>query len=436
MVQKNIFGKPDLENLVNKIIFNYISKGSPFALTDSPETYITNGYAGNVNIYPIIRKIVNATVGVKWILKDQTTGEPAADQTLMNLIQRPNNYQSQQALFDELVTWRLVTGNRYIYWIAPTAGANRGKPVELHIMPASQTEIIQGTWLDPVGGYRILIGDTWKVLPAEQVIHGKTVNLKYDTSGSQLYGMSPLQSALNEMTASKYAYEGLSKQYENGGPDVIITNTEGMVKGQPEYTEEQKQSLWAAFKSKFGGSKNKGKWLIKNLPVEVHEIGKSPVDLNTLDFLKLTLRDFCNIYGVPSILMNDPASATYNNMKEAVKALWNSAVIPELEYLKEDLNRIAAVYNKAAMTSCVFDYDLSDIPELQDDKSVQATGLSAAHWMTQNERRQAMGLEPIEGLDELLIPMGLIPMSEMMQPTDQTDIDTANKYLDRNGIKY
>ena len=123
-------------------------------------------------------------------------------------------------------------------------------------------------------------------------------------------------------------------------------------------------------------------------------------------------------------------------MKEAVKALWNSAVIPELEYLKEDLNRIAAVYNKAAMTSCVFDYDLSDIPELQDYKSVQATGLSAAHWMTQNERRQAMGLEPIEGLDELLIPMGLIPMSEMMQPTDQTDIDTANKYLDRNGIKY
>ena len=62
MVQKNIFGKPDLENLVNKIIFNYISKGSPFALTDSPETYITNGYAGNVNIYPIIRKIVNGKV--------------------------------------------------------------------------------------------------------------------------------------------------------------------------------------------------------------------------------------------------------------------------------------------------------------------------------------------------------------------------------------
>lgn len=433
MITKNIYGGKDLENLANKIMYTYISKGTPFALSSNPETYVKNGYAGNVNIYPIIRKIVNAAVGVKWCVKDLATEEDAKDLTLMQLLTIPNNYKSQQEFLDELMCWRLVTGNRYIYWMAPESGLNKGKPAELHILPASSVEIIQGTWLDPVSAYRLLIGDVYKEIPAIRVIHGKTTNLKYDIAGSQLYGMSPMEAALQEMTASNYGYAGLAKQYENGGPDIIVTGTKDTA-GGAEYTTEQRQTVWAAFKDRFMGSKNKGKWLIKNLPVEVHEIGKSPVDLNTLAFLKLTLRDFCNIYNVPAELMNDSEHSTYNNKKEAKKALWNDAVIPELEYLKEDLNKIAAIYNRITNQNLGFDYDLSDIPELQEDKSIQASGLAQAHWMTQNERRQAMGLEPMDGMDELLIPMGLTPMSELMTPVDVTE--TANKYLDRHGIKY
>ena len=438
MLQKNIFdGSKQLENLANKILFNFISKGNPIALSSDSETFVNEGYAGNVNIYPIIRKIVNATVGVKWVVKDRSTNEEVADTDLMRLLLNPNESQSQQSFLDELIVWRLITGNRYIHWLAPLNGVNANKPAELHILPASKVEIIAGTWMNPMLGYRLLVGDTMKQIEAVKVIHGKTVNLKYDSTGTQLYGMSPLEPALKEMTASKYAYEGLSKQFENGGPDVIITNTEGLVKGQPEYTEEQKQTLWSTFKSKFGGSKNKGRWLIKNLPVEVHEIGKSPIDLNTLDFLKLTLRDFCNIYNVPSVLMNDPASSTYNNMKEAVKSLWNNAVIPELEYLKEDLNKIAVIYNKIDGTELFYDYDLSNIPELQEDNSVMSQSLSTAWWLTPNQRLAIMGQEQVDNpvMNQIFVPMGLIPMSEFMNPPE-SNIDTANKYLNRNGIKY
>ena len=421
----------DLTNDLNKILYAYISKGNPLPLSDNLETYVKDGYVSNVNIYPIIRRIVNSAIGVKWIIKDTTTGEPAKDQTLAQLLKTPNQNQTFSGFIDELITFRLVTGNRYIYWLAPLAGLNKGKPSELHSLPAQYVEIIGGDWLQPVKEYRLLIGDTIKRLPAESVVHGRTINLQYDSNGAQLYGMSPMQAALSEMTASKYGYLGLAKQYENGGPDVIITNTEGMVKGQPEYTEEQRQSLWQVFKSRFMGSTNKGKWLLKNHPIEVHEIGKSPVDLNTIAFLKLTMRDYCNVYGVPSVLMNDNEFSTYNNMKEARKALWNDAVIPELECLKDDFNKIAAVYNLAAGTSCMFEYDLSDIPELQEDKSVQASGLSQAYWMTVNERRAAMDLEPLEGMDDLLVPMGLMPMDELYTMPDE-----ATKNLDQRGIKY
>lgn len=423
MLQKNIFGDAkQLENYLNRIIYSFIAKGNPVNLPANSETFVNQGYAGNVNIYPIIRKIVQPAIGVKWKVKDYTTDEEVEDTDLNLLLKNPNPRQSFNEFIDELITWRLVTGNRYIYWIAPLNGPNRGKPAELWCLPADQTEILAGDMWKPVSGYRIKFGQSLKEIPAEFVIHGRTTNLKYDASGQQLYGMSPLECALKVMTATNYAYEGLSKQFENGGPDVIVTGTD---KEADEYTDDQKQSVWSSFTKRFSGGKNKGKWLIKKRPVEVHEIGKSPVDLNILEFVKLSLRDYCNIYNVPSALMNDNEYATQSaNSREYIRQLWNNAVIPELEYLKDDLNKVAAQYNKAAGTTLKFDYCLDDIPELQADIATQAAALAQAWWLTPDERREAMGFEETE-LPEMQLyymPMGLIPTSEMTTPPSDEEV--------------
>ena len=430
MLQKNIFGDvKQLENYLNRIIYSFIAKGNPVNLPANSETFVNQGYAGNVNIYPIIRKIVQPAIGVKWKVKDYETDEEVEDTDLNLLLKNPNPRQSFNEFIDELITWRLVTGNNYIYWIAPLNGINKGKPAELWALPSDKTEIIAGDMWTPVQEYRLLVGNTTIKIPPNNVIHGRTTNLKYESSGQQLYGMSPLECALKVMTATNYAYEGLSKQFENGGPDVIVTGTD---KESDEYTEEQKQSVWSSFTKRFSGSKNKGKWLIKKRPVEVHEIGKSPVDLNILEFMKLTKADYCNIYNVPLVLMNDNSAATYNNMAEAVKMLWNNAVIPELEYLKDSLNKVAEQYNKAANTTLAFDFILDDIPELQTDKGVQAQSLSTAWWLTPNQRLVAMGFDPDPNplMDMRFVPMGLIPLDELM--TAPTPDEVAKFYNGKN----
>ena len=435
MINKDIFGgKTNMENLANQILYQFVAKGHPIAMPANNQTFVDKGYSGNVNIYSIIRKIINPAIGVKWSVIDMQTGEEAKDQTLMMLLNAPNKTQGRNAFIDEALAWRLVTGNRYISWMAPDGGPNAGKPAELHLLPASNVEIIGGGWLEPVRAYHLTIGNTYKEIPADKVIHGKTTNLKYGVSGDQLYGLSPLEAALLVMNATNAGYAGLTKQYENGGPDVIVTGTKETA--QKEYTEEQRETVWAHFKSRFMGAKNKGKWLIKNLPVEVHEIGKSPVDLNTLEYLKLSLRDYCNIYGVPSALMNDNEYATQSaNAREYGRQLWNNAVIPELEMFKEDMNRIAAQYNMVTGLSLAYEYSLYDIPELQTDYATQSAALSQAWWMSINERRKAMGLEPLEMYgDTLLAPMGLVPISDITDPMP-TPTDT-NKFYNLTGIKY
>ena len=427
MQRKDIFNSPkQLENLANQILYQFVSKGSPFALPPNMETFVNDGYSGNVNIYSIIRKIVNPIIGVKWELEDRKTDEEATDQTMMQLLRYPNAYQSMNEFMDEALVWRLTTGNRYIYVLSPETGINKGKPAEIHLLPASQVEIIQGDWLQPVKAYHLLLGDVYKTIPADQVIHGKTTNIIYDLNGSQLYGLSPLQAALKVMTATNAGYDRMSQQFENGGPDVIITGTKETA--TQEWTQEQFDTVWQRFISKFR-KKSKERFMLKNLPVEVHEIGKSVVDLNVLEYIKLSLRDYCNIYGVPSALLNDNEYATQSaNAREYQRQLWNNAIIPELEMLKEDLNKVCAKYNKATNQDLYFDYCLDDIPELQTDKTTQAQGLSQAWWMTVNERREAMGLEPIpiDG-DTVMAPMGIAPLMDVTEPLD-------NKQLD--GIKY
>ena len=213
---------------------------------------------------------------------------------------------------------------------------------------------------------------------------------------------------------------------------MIITGTDPAAQ---EWNAEQKQSVYESFRNMF--RKGKENFMLRKTPVNVHEIGKSPVDLGILEFMKLSLRDYCNIYNVPSALMNDNEYSTQSaNAAEYMRMLWNNAIIPELEMLKEDLNQIAAVYNKATNQVLEYDYDLSDIPELQKDKATQVQALTGAWWLTPDERREAIGMEPIgtPEMQTIYAPMGQVPINELT--TEQINNEEAQKWLNQRAVKY
>ena len=128
MINKNIFdpdNKTQLENQLDKIIYAYLAKGIPVTLPANAETFVKEGYAGNVNIYPIIRKIVQPAIGVKWSIVDED-GEPVENSDLAKFLKKPNPRQSFNEFVDEMICWRLTTGNSYIYHIDIETGENAG----------------------------------------------------------------------------------------------------------------------------------------------------------------------------------------------------------------------------------------------------------------------------------------------------------------------
>ena len=52
--------------------------------------------------------------------------------------------------------------------------------------------------------------------------------------------------------------------------------------------------------------------------------------MSLIEQYNASIKDLCNIYNVPVTLLNNTESSTYNNVKEAKKALYQNCVIPEL----------------------------------------------------------------------------------------------------------
>jgi phage portal protein BeeE len=114
---------------------------------------------------------------------------------------------------------------------------------------------------------------------------------------------------------------------------------------------------------------------------------------------------------VPVQLLNNTDGSTYNNMKEAKKALYQNCVIPELIKIQDELNRWLTP--KYGENLCI-EYDFSVIPELQEESDKIVEQMSKAWWLTPNEKRAAMSYShdddnPI--LDDYYIPANLIPAS-------------------------
>ena len=100
-------------------------------------------------------------------------------------------------------------------------------------------------------------------------------------------------------------------------------------------------------------------------------------------------------------------------MKEAKKALYQNAVIPELIKVRDELNRwLTPKYG----ANLYIDFDFSAIPEMQEDIDKLVSQLGQAWWVTPNEKRQAMyyGQDENPLMDEYYMPANLMPLEVSM----------------------
>jgi HK97 family phage portal protein len=400
---------------------------------DNDVTYIRDGYQRNATIYSIINLIVKSATTIPMTVyrvtnegsakqyKAMTSGvmdgnamykanilrkrafEEVKDSELEALLKRPNPEQSFSAWLGELVAFGKLTGNRYIYGIGPDSGPNQGKFTELYALPSQLVEIVSGGVMQPVAGYKIQYNSMIEVAP-EYVCHIKDFNPDYDSSGSNLYGQSPLRAGLRVLSANNEAVTTGLKYLQNQTSRGMLISKDGNL------TEVQAQALKDKFRKNYQGAANAGDVIITPKDLSWVNFGLSASDLSLIEQYNGTVKDLCNIYNIPVQLLNNTDSSTYNNMKEAKKALYQNAVIPELIKIRDELNRwLAPKYGKG--DEYFIDFDFTAISEMQEEVDKLVNQLANAWWVTPNEKRDAMNYamdteNPF--MDDYFIPANLM----------------------------
>ena len=436
----------------NRAIYNWLGN-SVLWNNENDDSYITQGYQKNATIYSLINLITKAATTIPFQVYEKTNENDykrykaltsgmmdaasiqkasllqknalveLQDTELHKILERPNPAQSYNAWLTELIAFGKLTGNRYIYGIGPDTGANVGKFTELYVMPSQVMEIISNGIMEPVSKYKLEYNGT-KYIDASEICHIKDFNPYYDGTGSHLYGQSPLRAGLRSLTTNNEAVQTGVKYLQNQTARGLLTSEMGDI------NEVQAQQLKDKFKRQHQGSDNAGDIIITPNKMSWVNFGLNATDVSLIAQYNASIKDLCNIYNVPVQLLNNTDSSSYNNMKEAKKALYQNAVIPELVKIKDELNRWLAP--KYGDKLCI-EFDFSVIPEMQEETDKVVDQLSKAWWITPNEKRSAMNYgkdEKNTTLDDYFIPANLIPTTpgEIDLPIEPIDLD-VNKFL-------
>ena len=333
---------------------------------------------------------------------------------ISDLLRYPNERDTWSDLIEILLAYKLTTGDSYTYAKLIEVGENKGLPNSLHALPSQYMAIIADMTAIPtaVVGYQMQV-NTVTTFDKTEIMHDSFANLDYDGIGSQLYGQSPLMAGSKLLTKSNS-----QKQYEvsilqNGGHFGVISMKE---QNGASYEEMLTQSDLLRQKLRsVKGPENGGSIFITPTDVNFTPISMTAKEMEINQSYWNDVRGFCNLYGVPSQLLNDPDNKSYNSLVEAEKALTVRATIPHLNSLRNNFNR--KFYGDwGGVKDRIIDYDLNCYPELQKNKKELMEWISKAP-ITIERTYELLG-EPVpEWMDEetrrtILVPQNLVALGE------------------------
>jgi len=352
-------------NALARALYSLFRSGNTVFYEDNPKEYITKGYSYNPHARTVVDYIAENVSTLEFKVMEVVGDEliPTKEEFILDFLRCPNESQTFKEFVFAAVAFKKITGNNFIFGLAPT-----GFPdtffTKGYNMPSQNVEIVQGSWMNPVRGYTLLIDSSKTEIEASKVYHRKTFNPNSDEDGKSVYGLSPMSSLRRSLQRSNESYDASLGMMQNGAPIGILTPKDGSVS----LTAGEMERAEKTFKEKYGSGKNKGKVFQSSVPVNWQSVGLSPADMQVLESNTFDLQDFCRVYQISSVLVSDNDKSTYNNVSEAEKRFWQNVAIPEAEDLRQALqHHFASGWQKQTGKEYKFVYSTDKIPALQDD---------------------------------------------------------------------
>ena len=117
-----------------------------------------------------------------------------------------------------------------------------------------------------------------------------------------------------------------------------------------------------------------------------------PADMDFAGLKAAAARDIALAFGVPPMLLGLPGDATYANYREANRALWRLTLLPLASKILGAIGEgLETWFPQAALA-----IDLDRVPALAEDRERLWSQVSAADFLSADEKRAMLGLAILE----------------------------------------
>ncbi|ASR83175.1 portal protein [Arthrobacter phage Abidatro] len=330
--------------------------------------------------------------------KGDNDRERVTDHPLAKLLGRPNIGSTFYRLMDGTVRDLAIYDRAYWLKLKSVAGG-----FWLVRLPPASVVPKGGTWFGPE--FFELHGSTGvKKIPADQIVNFRGYSPEGDSAGT-----SPLES-LRRVLAEEYEAGRMREQtLRNGARTSGYLERPAPVAGQAAWSKEARERFRASWRAQYsGGGPEAGGTPILEDGMKFVPASQTAKDLQYVEVRKLAREEVAAAYFIPPTMVGVMDSATFSNIKEQHKHLYQDTLGPWLSMIAQEL-MLQLLPEFGDTAGLYLEFNLEE--KMRGSFEEQAAQLQAATggpWMTRNEARAMRNLPAIEGGDELIVPLNVI----------------------------
>lgn len=388
---------------------SFVTPGQPVYSELGIKKATREGYKLSLYVYRCVRTVVNAASGIPWIVLDKK-GNEIPDHDFTKAWAKPNSEFSGQDNMEFIIAHQKLNGNAILQPVYVN-----GRPKEFWIcMPDLIQPIpseVAGQWLK---GWKVSDAKGEQKEVSEFIDEGRRyprfIHLMQFDPGNPYWGIGDLQAAARTVDTDNEAQDTQKVSMQNRGIP------SGIFKPDQDLNDEQLEERTRRIRELFLQKVNRREpWVLGNA-WSWEAMSLTPVEMDYIQTRLANKQDIAAAFGVDPIFLGDKSQSTFNNIKEAKKALYENTVIPMLDDIRSTLNqKVAPLYGGDIFIT----YDLSNVSALRDDfkdKVEAATKLfSMGTPFSQINDKLEMGFEEFDGWDTSYLPFNLVPAGSSTQ---------------------
>lgn len=350
--------------------------------------------------------------------------EPDQDKLgIIKLLSKPNKLQTGRQFFALWQKYKDIYGEVYVLMIKNTGFLERKGVSELHHLNPRYCE----PKFDNMGGLVSVAykpnGNTETTYPAEEIIY----DLNPDPD-NPLRGISLLKAGAKSISVGTQLDNYQATILRNGGKIDGVFN----FKATGNLSKQQRDELKKDYKEMYSESSKSGTPLFLGGDADYKRMGASPEELSYIESKKMTLNDICVLTEVPKILLASSEDIQYNNADTSLRIFLREVIKPLDQQITDVLNETRALVPE--------EMELELIDPTPDDVEMKTKVIDNGiknYYMTINEARELMGLEPVDNGDEILTPFSVSPLSaiddEPIEPTPAPSLPSPSPDDENDG---